>query len=154
MLNPTASSDSSASLPSLDLFSLSGQGIAITGGARGLGLALAIAILEAKATRVVCLDILPTPDPAEWKRAEQTASKYGGKVEYRQLDITNEEAVRQTFTALYEKGKTPITAVFAAAGIQQMLKAVDYPAKDFRRVMDVNVTGECDVKGVNLVVSA
>lgn len=113
----------------------------MTGGARGLGLCLAIAILEAGASHVFCLDILPSPDEAEWARATQTAKQYGGKVEYRKLDITDEGAVGAMFAAIHDECAVPVSGVFAAAGIQQMLKAVDYPAKDFRRIMDVNVTG-------------
>lgn len=45
------------------------------------------------------------------------------------------------FAAIHDECAVPVSGVFAAAGIQQMLKAVDYPAKDFRRIMDVNVTG-------------
>lgn len=45
------------------------------------------------------------------------------------------------FEAINEECQVPVSGVFAAAGIQQMVKAVDYPAKDFRRIMDVNVTG-------------
>lgn len=47
--------------------------------------------------------------------------------------------------ALYdEAGEAGVElgGVFAAAGIQLMKEAVDYSAKDFRRIMDVNVTGE------------
>lgn len=89
-----------------------------------------------------CLDILASPDEAEWARAMDTAKQYGGKVEYRQLDITDEEATAKVFGAIYEECEVPVGGVFAAAGIQQMVKAVDYSARDFRRIMDVNVTGE------------
>ena len=67
--------------------------------------------------------------------------KYGGKVEYRKLDITDEEAVGAMFEAINEECEVPISGVFAAAGIQQMVRAVEYKARDFRRIMDVNVTG-------------
>jgi NAD(P)-dependent dehydrogenase (short-subunit alcohol dehydrogenase family) len=35
----------------------------------------------------------------------------------------------------------PIRGVFAAAGIQQLKTALEYDAKDFRRLMDINVLG-------------
>lgn len=114
----------------------------VTGGARGLGLATAIALLESHSPHVYCTDILPSPAEDEWKIAQETAEKYGSKVEYRQLDITNEETVDKTFESIYNECETPIGAFFGAAGIQQQIPALDYPAKDFRRIMEVNVTGE------------
>jgi NAD(P)-dependent dehydrogenase (short-subunit alcohol dehydrogenase family) len=99
-------------------------------------------LLESHSPHVYCTDILPSPAEAEWKIAQETAEKYGSKVEYRQLDITNEEAVDKTFESVYNDCETPIGAFFGAAGIQQQIPALDYPAKDFRRIMEVNVTGE------------
>lgn len=131
-----------ASIPANKLFSLAHTAVIVTGGARGLGLATAIALLESHSPHVYCTDILPSPAEAEWKIAQETAEKYGSKVEYRQLDITNEEAVDKTFECMYNDCETPIGAFFGAAGIQQQIPALDYPAKDFRRIMEVNVTGE------------
>lgn len=114
----------------------------VTGGARGLGLATAIALLESYSPHVFCTDILPSPSEAEWEIAQKTAKKYGSKIEYRQLDITNEDAVDATFESIYNDCQTPIGAFFGAAGIQQRIPALDYPAKDFRRIMEVNITGK------------
>jgi NAD(P)-dependent dehydrogenase (short-subunit alcohol dehydrogenase family) len=130
-----------ASVPSNKLFSLAHTAVVVTGGARGLGLATAIALLESHSPHVYCTDILPSPSEAEWEIALNTAKKYGSKVEYRQLDITNEEAVDATFESMYNDCETEIGAFFGAAGIQQQIPALDYPAKDFRRIMEVNVTG-------------
>jgi len=99
-------------------------------------------LLESHSPHVYCTDILPSPAEAEWKIALETAEKYGSKVEYRQLDITDEETVDKTFESIYNDCETPIVAFFGAAGIQQQIPALDYPAKDFRRIMEVNVTGE------------
>lgn len=99
-------------------------------------------MLESHSPHVYCTDILPSPAEEEWKIAQETAEKYGSKVEYRQLDITNEDTVDQTFESIYNDCETPIGAFFGAAGIQQQIPALDYPAKDFRRIMEVNVTGE------------
>jgi NAD(P)-dependent dehydrogenase (short-subunit alcohol dehydrogenase family) len=131
-----------ASIPANKLFSLSHTAVIVTGGARGLGLATAIALLESHSPHVYCTDVLPSPSEAEWKIAQETAEKYGSKVEYRQLDITNENTVDATFESMYNDCETEIGAFFGAAGIQQQIPALDYPAKDFRRIMEVNVTGE------------
>lgn len=114
----------------------------VTGGARGLGLATAISLLESYSPHVFCLDILPNPSEEEWEIAQKTAKKYGSKIEYRQLDITDEDAVASTFESMYNDCRVPIGAFFGAAGIQQRIPALEYPVKDFRRIMEVNITGE------------
>lgn len=130
-----------ASVPSHKLFSLAHTGVIVTGGARGLGLATAIALVESYSPHVFCLDILSNPSEDEWKIAQETAKKYGSKIEYRQLDITDENAVDATFESIYTDCQVPIAAFFGAAGIQQRIPALEYPAKDFRRIMEVNITG-------------
>lgn len=139
-----ATSHASKSTPTL--FSLKDQGVLITGGARGLGLCIAIALLEADASAVYCLDILPSPDAAEWAKAEEVAKGKGSKIVYRQLNITDAEAVQQVISTIYEENdkegkKVSISRFFGAAGIQLMCPAVDFKQGDFRRVMDINVTG-------------
>ncbi|WWD02650.1 hypothetical protein V865_000690 [Kwoniella europaea PYCC6329] len=130
-----------ASIPTTQLFSLANQGVIVTGGARGLGLCIATSLLESSAAQVYCVDILPSPSEEEWAVAEHTAKRFGGKIEYRRLDITDEDAVSRIFSDIYDTCQYPITGFFGAAGIQQMIPALDYPINDFRRLMEVNVTG-------------
>lgn len=137
---------SHASRPTPNLFSLSSQGVIITGGARGLGLCVAIALLEADAAIVYCLDVLPSPDETEWPKAEKIAKEKGSKIIYRKLDITDSGAVEKVVKGIYEEndseGGVKMSRFFGAAGIQHMCPAVDMKESDFRRVMDINVTGE------------
>lgn len=139
-----ATSHAARSTPAL--FSLASQGVLITGGARGLGLCIAIALLEADASAVYCLDILPSPDPAEWSKAEALAKQKGAKLAYRQLNITDAAAVEKVIGGIYEENDSndgiKLSRFFGAAGIQLMCPAVDFKEGDFRRVMDINVTGE------------
>ncbi|KAJ9117362.1 hypothetical protein QFC24_006456 [Naganishia onofrii] len=130
-----------ADVPVLDLFSLAGKAVIITGGARGLGLCIGTALLEAKCSHVYCCDVLAEPNADEWTRAKQTAKKFGGEISYTQLDITNVDMVNEVFERIYEESTYEVSGVLAAAGIQQMIASIDYPAADFRRVMDVNVAG-------------
>lgn len=143
MLTPTATNGASlASISSAGLFNLKDTGVIVTGGARGLGLCVAQSLLEAGAPYVYCVDILPEPAEADWNVASEVADKEGGKIAYRRLDITDQEAVQRVFAEIYEECPIPIAAFFGAAGIQQMIPSLEYPAADFRRIMDVNVTGE------------
>ncbi|KAK1927577.1 hypothetical protein DB88DRAFT_478472 [Papiliotrema laurentii] len=130
-----------ASITGNNLFTLDYTGCIVTGGARGLGLCVAQSLLEAGSPYVYCVDILPEPSVKEWQEAEETAAQYGGQIAYRKLDITDQQAVQTVFGQIYDECPIPIAAFFAAAGIQQMIPSLDYPAADFRRIMDVNVTG-------------
>jgi NADP-dependent 3-hydroxy acid dehydrogenase YdfG len=88
------------------------------------------------------LDILDTPLEAEWQVALRTAKEMGGSISYRQLDITDQAAVQRVIGEIYDECQVEITGFFGAAGIQQMIPALEYPVEQFRKMMDVNVTGE------------
>lgn len=87
----------------------------VTGGARGLGITLAAALLEAGA-HVYCLDILAEPSPKEWAGLIVKAQEYDLSVKYRQLDITSPDLVKSTFESIAAEAKEPIRVVVAAAG--------------------------------------
>ncbi|KPM34513.1 hypothetical protein AK830_g12060 [Neonectria ditissima] len=125
------------------LFSLEGKTIAITGGARGLGITLAIAVVEAGGS-VACLDILEQPSAEEWTLLNKTATANGASVAYRKCDVTDESSVEAAVSAVAAEADAngaPFWGAIACAGIQQQIPALDYPAADFDRILKVNVTG-------------
>ncbi|GAA6037158.1 hypothetical protein JCM8097_008764 [Rhodosporidiobolus ruineniae] len=124
------------------LFSLAGTTTIITGGARGLGQALAKGCVEAGGS-VACLDILPEPSNAEgeWDEIKRIASKAGASAAYFPADITNEDLMMETFQKIEKLSTGVVRGVIACAGIQQMVPAVEYPLDGFKRILDVNVTG-------------
>lgn len=129
--------------PSFKLFSLEGKTVAITGGGRGLGITLALAVVEAGGN-VACLDILEAPSPTEWPHLNKVAKAGGRTVSYRRCDVTDEAAVEQAFLNIEDEADTlgaPFWGAIACAGIQQQIAAFDYPAADFERILKVNVTG-------------
>lgn len=67
---------------------------------------------------------------------------HGGKIQYRQLDITDEEAVNRTFKEIYEECPNEDWGFYGAAGIVQQIPAVEYPVDHFRKLMDIIFTGE------------
>jgi len=129
--------------PTPQLFSLKNRTIAITGGARGLGITLASAVLESGG-HAACIDILPTPTSPEWLHLLKLATSTSLTLTYHHCDITSEASISTCLDTIASSAisrNSYLAGVVACAGIQQKLLAVDYPADDFRRMMDVNVTG-------------
>jgi FlaA1/EpsC-like NDP-sugar epimerase len=137
------SSQTPANSTVANLFSLQDRTVIVTGAGRGLGITLALAVLEAGGN-VACLDILPQPSEAEWHRIDQTREKSGLDATYYQCDATDEEHVQRVLAEVASganKRKRPIRGLIHCAGIQQMTDAIDYPINGFKRILDVNVTG-------------
>ncbi|EIN13081.1 oxidoreductase [Punctularia strigosozonata HHB-11173 SS5] len=122
------------------LFSLSGRTAVVTGGARGLGMTLATALLEAGA-HVYLLDVLPAPSEPEYKALSAKAQEAGLSVGYYKVDVTKIEQVDDVIQTIAKEAPAKIRPVIAAAGILQECEAIDYKQEDFRRIMDVNVLG-------------
>ncbi|KAM0251929.1 hypothetical protein ACHAQJ_007944 [Trichoderma viride] len=119
-------------------FDLAGKAFIVTGGARGLGLALAEALVEAGG-KVYCLDRLPKPDQ-EWQRASQrVVPEWGGSLEYRQLDINNTPGLNNLIEEIADENGG-IQGVIAAAGIQQLTPALEYKVEDINKILQTNYT--------------
>ncbi|KAF2840513.1 NAD(P)-binding protein [Patellaria atrata CBS 101060] len=120
-------------------FGLRDKIILVSGGARGLGLTQAEALLEAGAT-VYALDILPSPSSSFHPIAERARLDLGTNLHYRQIDVRDVPALNETISAIAdEHGR--LDGLIAAAGIQQETPALEYTAEDANRMFSVNVTG-------------
>jgi hypothetical protein len=140
---PETALTAASKAPTFKLFSLEGKTIAITGGSRGLGITLAIAVVEAGGS-VACLDILETPSADEWAKLTKLAKSIGVTATYYRCDVTDEalmESVLESVAVDAETLGAPFWGAIACAGIQQQIPAIDYPAADFERILKVNVTG-------------
>lgn len=128
-------------MSSTSRFSLAGKTVAITGGGRGLGITLALAVVEAGG-HVACLDILPEPAADEWEALQKTAaSARGGPLgcSYHRCDVTSEAEMEKMIDSIAEEAAgrgAELAGCVACAGIQQKT-----PAADFERILRVNVTG-------------
>lgn len=141
--NIPESRQSAANVPIEKAFGLNGRTVIITGAGRGLGITLAVAVLESGAD-AICLDILPEPSAAEWEIITKLQKSTGVRASYHRCDITNEEAVEKVITECGEEARQrgkPVKGMISCAGIQQMVDAIDYPMDGFRRIMEVNVAG-------------
>ncbi|KAL1839423.1 hypothetical protein VTJ49DRAFT_1524 [Mycothermus thermophilus] len=136
-------------------FSLRDRVVIVSGGARGLGLCQAEALLEAGAV-VHALDRLPEPaaDSAFARVAERARTelasetdgrKSGGgdgseRLHYHRVDVRDQAALGEIVGSIAER-EGRLDGLIAAAGIQQETSALEYTAADSDRMLGVNVTG-------------
>ncbi|KAL4861312.1 hypothetical protein BDV12DRAFT_180459 [Aspergillus spectabilis] len=120
-------------------FSLAGKVFAVTGGARGLGLSMAEALVEAGG-EVYCLDRLPEPAD-EFRAAEARANPdFGGSLHYRRVDVTNDKNVEAVMEEIASQNNR-LDGLIAAAGVNHVESAIDQSPKAVDDVIHINYTG-------------
>jgi NAD(P)-dependent dehydrogenase (short-subunit alcohol dehydrogenase family) len=120
----------------LDQFKLNGKTAFITGGNRGLGLAMAKALAEAGAN----IAIIARDEKANADAVQHITSTYNVECISYGCDITSEESVNQAVAATIAKfGRIDI--LINSAGINIRGKIEDLSPEDFNKVQQVNVTG-------------
>ncbi len=111
---------------------LSGKVVAITGGARGIGKATAMALVR-KGCRVAIGDL-------DMALAEQTAEQLGGGTVALELDVTD----RSSFLAFLDEAERqlgPLDVVINNAGIMPVTPFVEEGEDSVRRQVDINLHG-------------
>ncbi|MGL4305686.1 MAG: SDR family oxidoreductase [Mycobacteriaceae bacterium] len=111
---------------------LSGQVVAITGGARGIGAATATA-LSALGARVAIGDI-------DVKLAEKTASDLRGQARGYLLDVSDPDAFAG-FLDRVEQDCGPLDVLINNAGIMPISPFIEESVQSIRRQLDINVSG-------------
>ncbi|OQE11258.1 hypothetical protein PENFLA_c075G06059 [Penicillium flavigenum] len=119
-------------------FNLTNKVILISGAARGLGLTLAEALLEAGA-KVYALDHLPEPTP-EFIENQQRAKTWHTELQYRCIDVRDTMCLNAVVEEIANR-EGRVDGLIAAAAIQQETPALEYSAKDSNALLEVNVTG-------------
>ncbi|MDP9026697.1 MAG: SDR family oxidoreductase [Actinomycetota bacterium] len=114
---------------------LNGRTAVITGGARGIGLTVARA-LAADGANIALLDLLDSVEDV----AEQISQEYGVKALGQRLNVTDQDATKAAFVMIREQIGVP-QVLLTAAGIEVNKDSVDMTADEWRRVIDVNLTG-------------
>ncbi|CCO36461.1 putative oxidoreductase ygcW [Rhizoctonia solani AG-1 IB] len=121
-----------------DEFSLGGKVAVVTGGNRGLGLEMALALAEAGAN-VYVFD-LPESPGEEFVATSEYAKQIGSSLKYISVDVTQQKSTWEKFAAIGDaEGRVDVCV--AAAGVAGEVPCLEYEAADFQRVMDVNANG-------------
>ncbi|OTB06453.1 hypothetical protein M426DRAFT_55076 [Hypoxylon sp. CI-4A] len=120
-------------------FDLKGKVFVVTGAARGLGLALAESLVEAGG-KVYCLDREEQPDKHWAEARRRVVPEWGGSLHYRQQDVLDTDHLYCTIKGIADDNQR-LDGVVAAAGIQQIMPAVDYEPKDAAKMLAINFTG-------------
>ena len=107
----------------------------VTGGGRGLGLSMARS-LAARGADIALLDVLPGVESV----AAELAARSGRQVVGHHVDVTNDESVLAGLD-LASEALGVATVLVNAAGIAMDKPALETTTADWRRVIDVNLTG-------------
>ncbi|KAI1784657.1 sorbose reductase sou1 [Ganoderma leucocontextum] len=127
-------------------FSLADRVALVSGAERGIGLEMALALVEAGARAVYCLD-LPKAPGEEWTKVSEYARALEGKtggagrLEYVSADVTDQEAMWKIGRTIGDREGRLDVCVAAAGILKPDSPCLTYPAKLFQQVQDVNVNG-------------
>ncbi|KAF2840005.1 oxidoreductase [Patellaria atrata CBS 101060] len=120
-------------------FDLKGGVYIVTGGAQGLGLCLAEGLVESGG-KVYCLDRLPKPNQ-EYREAEsRILPEFGGSLSYKQVDVRDSSNLNSVIMSIADE-HNGIDGLIAAAGVQKVCDAVNYPPEDIADMLSINYTG-------------
>ena len=133
-----ALADEPATLPRptlFDEFSLSGRVALVSGANRGLGLEMALALCEARARAVYCID-LPTTPSVEWKCTRAYVQRMGGgaRLEYISADVRDQACIWEQVSQIGDREGRVDVCVAAAGVLGQHIDCLEYPAKQFEEV--------------------
>ncbi|WP_181307026.1 gluconate 5-dehydrogenase [Rufibacter sp. XAAS-G3-1] len=117
------------------LFDLTGKVALVTGATHGLGMAMATALAKAGATLVVNGNT-----PAKMEKALQQYRANGIDAKGYLFDVTDEEAAKANIQRIEEE-VGPIQILVNNAGMIQRTPALEMEVADFRKVLDVDLTG-------------
>ncbi|EIW60601.1 sorbose reductase sou1 [Trametes versicolor FP-101664 SS1] len=126
-------------------FSLADRVALVSGANRGLGLEMALALVESGARAVYCVD-LPAQPGAEWTAVRDYAARLeglpsDGRLEYISADVRDQAAMWKVGETVGEREGRMDVCVAAAGVLKTHTDCLQYPAKQFQDVLDVNVNG-------------
>ncbi|KAG6886905.1 hypothetical protein C0992_001701 [Termitomyces sp. T32_za158] len=139
--DPTAPAPARAKI--FDEFSLADRVGIVSGGNRGLGLEMALALCEAGARAVYCFD-LPASPSDEFTRTRAYAARLprgGARLEYVCADVRDQRGVWARAAEVGDREGRVDVCVAAAGVLRAHTDCLEYPGEQFREVYGVNVDG-------------
>ena len=115
---------------------LRGKTVVVTGASSGIGKAIALRFGKEQAN--VVLNYNSNPEPIE-EMVEEIES-YGGKAVGIQANVTSEEDVRKLINTAHEQFGS-LDVMINNAGIENEVPSEKLSLEDWRKVIDVNLTG-------------
>jgi gluconate 5-dehydrogenase len=119
-----------------DMFRLDGKVALVMGGAGGIGEAISVGLSQQGAKVVISSRNQQAIDEA----AKKITAETGNEVLAMTSDVTNEESVAKLVADVVAKCGT-IDILVNAMGWNIKRDAFDYPMEDWRKLMDINITG-------------
>jgi short-subunit dehydrogenase len=116
-------------------YSLQGRTVLITGGSRGLGLALARQMADEGARLAIC-----GRDPESLERARESLAKLGAEVMAVPADMTDPASVAELLEAVRQR-LGPIDVLVNNAGVIEVGPAVTMTVADYEEAMSTNFWG-------------
>jgi NAD(P)-dependent dehydrogenase (short-subunit alcohol dehydrogenase family) len=129
-------------------FSLAGRTALVTGGASGIGTAIAVGIAESGGA----VGLLDRPG-ADFADAVAAVEAAGGRALVLEADVTDDRALQEAVAAL-ERELGPLSAAVNAAGIANAAPAESMPREQWQRVVDIDLTGvflSCQAEGAAMI---
>ncbi|KAI0747220.1 sorbose reductase sou1 [Daedaleopsis nitida] len=126
-------------------FSLADRVGLVTGANRGIGLEMALALVEAGSRVVYCVD-LPAKPGEEWTEVREYVSRMQGtngdaRLEYMSADVTDQDTMWKLGKTIGDREGRMDVCVAAAGILKGDHDCLSYPAKRFQEVRPVNVNG-------------
>ncbi len=119
----------------LEKFRLDKRNAVVTGGGRGIGLAIAHALCEAGAN-VIIAEVVEE----NGQRAEAELRRKGWQAEFRPLDVTQPEKVN-AFARQAEADLGHVDILINNAGIARNFDALSYTDEEYQTMMRINLDG-------------
>ncbi|WP_236789574.1 glucose 1-dehydrogenase [Amycolatopsis sp. GM8] len=119
----------------MNLFSVSGKTVLITGGSRGIGEMIARGMVDAGARVIICAR---KPDAARALAAELSQT---GECHALQADLTSCEDIERLVAAVGEHFGGKLDVLVNNAGAAWGSPLEDFPTKGWEKVLSTNVTG-------------